>query len=56
MKEFYGIFHAMSWNIPSILFCHMELIYDVEKYSMPCHGIFCQITYVICWGESTMIY
>jgi len=28
----------------------MELIYDVAKYSMPCHGIFCHITYVICWG------
>jgi hypothetical protein len=49
-KGFLKIFHATSWNIPNIFFYHVELIYDVVKYSTPFHGIFCHVTYVICWG------
>jgi hypothetical protein len=31
------------------IFYHVELIYDMVKYSTPHHGIFCHITYVIYW-------
>jgi len=30
----------------------MEIIYDMEKYSTPCHGIFCHITFEICCGTN----
>jgi hypothetical protein len=47
MKESLKIFHVTSWNIPNILFFHVEIIYDVAKYSMPCHGILCHVTCMI---------
>jgi hypothetical protein len=37
-------------NIPNIFFYHVEIIYDVAKYSMPCHGILCHVTCLICCG------
>jgi hypothetical protein len=47
-KKYLKKFHAMSWNIPNICIYHMEIIYDVAKFSMPCHGTFCHITCEIC--------
>ncbi len=35
---------------PNIFIFLVEIIYDVAKYSMPCHEIFCHITCVICCG------
>jgi hypothetical protein len=42
-KGFFKIFHATSWNIPNIFFCHVELIYDMVIFHalswniLPCH-------------------
>jgi hypothetical protein len=49
-KESFKIFHAISWNIFNIFICHVELIYDMEKYFTPCHEINFHITCVIGWG------
>jgi hypothetical protein len=49
MKESLGIFHVTSWSVPPKKF-HVEIIYDVAKYSMLCHGILCHITCMICCG------
>jgi len=49
-KESFKIFHVASWNIFNILFCHVELIYDMATYFMPCHGIFFHVTYMINCG------
>jgi hypothetical protein len=54
-KKFLKIFHATSWNIPNVFVCHMEIIYGVTKYSMPCHGIFYHITCVICCGINNVL-
>jgi hypothetical protein len=39
-----------SWNIQNIFFCHVKLIYNMVKYSTPCHRIFFHVTYMIVGG------
>lgn len=48
-KESSIIFHVMSWNISNIFVYQMEIIFDMVKYSMICHGIFCHVTCMVCW-------
>jgi len=50
-KESLKIFHATSWNVPSVFFCQVELIYDVVKsWNILPHHMRDLL------GESTMIY
>ncbi len=49
-KESSIIFHVMSWNIFNIFVYQMEIVCDMVKYSMTCHGIFCHVTCVVCYG------
>jgi hypothetical protein len=61
-KEFKNIFHAMSWDIFSIIVCHVDIFndvanilschiifHDVAKYVLTSHGIFCHITSMVCY-------
>ncbi len=47
-KKNWRIFHVMSWNIPNIFVCYMEILYDMVEYSMTCHGIFYDVTCMVC--------
>jgi hypothetical protein len=49
-KKSWIIFHVMSWNISNIFVYQMEILCDMVEYSMTCHGIFCHVTCVVCYG------
>lgn len=49
-KESSIIFHVVSWNISNICVYQMGIVCDMIKYSLTCHGIFCHVTCMACYG------